>query len=526
MPGGTGPRAAAGGALTPLPRCGALAWNEPWPFHLRLPNPREVASPMADHDLETPRSAASSPTDPPAIELDTDADAPLLARLNRRGFRLVMLLDVTMIYAVTVAIMFVRFGTRWPTFPIPTYLGSFAVATAIFTASLYFGGLYEREPRLGAPPNLPRGFQQTLAAGGVVALLTLALTGVAREFGLTTARALPFPILNLAIVIVLGAIVVSFNRTLVHRVRTHREGPPKIVVAGDEHDRAIARDHLAIEEGRCEVVAEVEDPAILLAEVGRTSATDVVVVTSGWLDDLYPEAVEALDQAHVTMLLRVTGRETLFGLQRLREVGGLPFVLLRGQTMPRSRMHYKRLFDLTVLAVAAPVCLVALGVMALYQSIVAGRPLLYRQERVGAQGRHFAMLKFRTMVVDAEADGRGARLAETDDPRVIPACRWVRATRMDELPQLWNVLRGEMSLVGPRPERPELTATFEQQIPGYARRHELPPGLTGLAQIHGRYHTDPEYKLGYDLQYLVNWSPVLDLEILARTIWVVAARRL
>jgi exopolysaccharide biosynthesis polyprenyl glycosylphosphotransferase len=482
-----------------------------------MPKLPERQTPMAEPELRP---------EAPELDLETDAEAPLLTRLNRRGFRLVMLLDVTLIYGVTVAIMLVRFGTRWPTFPVPTYLVSFAVATAIFTASLYFGGLYEREPRLGAPPALPRAARQTLAAGGVVALLTLALTGVAREFGLTTARALPFPILNLAIVIVLGALVVAINRGLVHHVRTRREGPPKIVVAGDEHDRAIARKHLAIEEGRCEVVAEVDEARRLLAEVSRTGATDAVVVTSGWLDELYPSGVEALDQADVTVLLRVSGRETLFGLQRLREVGGLPFVLLRAQTMPRSRMNFKRLFDLTVLAVSAPVWLLGLALMAIYQRIVAGSPVLYRQERVGAQGRHFQMVKFRTMVTDAEADGRGARLAEAEDPRVIPACRWVRATRMDELPQLWNVLRGEMSLVGPRPERPELTAEFERQIPGYARRHELPPGLTGLAQIHGRYHTDPEYKLGYDLQYLVNWSPVLDLEILARTVWVVLARRL
>jgi exopolysaccharide biosynthesis polyprenyl glycosylphosphotransferase len=482
-----------------------------------MPKLPERQMPMAEPDLRPEH---------PGLELEPDAEAPLLTRLNRRGFRLVMLLDVTMLYAVAVAIMLIRFGTEWPTFPVPTYLLSFAVAVGIFTGSLYFGGLYEREPRLGAPPSLPRAARQTLAAGGLVALLTLALTGAARELGLTTARALPFPILNLAMVIVVGAIGVSFNRLLVQRVRTGREGPPKVVLAGDEHDRAIARSHLAVEGGRAEVVREVDDPGALLTEVARSDASDVVVVSSGWLDALYPQTVEALDQANITMLLRVTGRETLFGLERLREIGGLPFVLLRPQTMPRSRMHFKRLFDLTMLAVSAPVWLVMLAVMALHQRIVAGSPILYRQERVGAQGRHFQMVKFRTMVEDAEEDGRGARLAENDDPRIIPACRWVRSTRMDELPQLWNVLRGEMSLVGPRPERPELTAEFERQIPGYARRHELPPGLTGLAQIHGRYHTDPEYKLGYDLQYLVNWSPVLDLEILARTVWVVLARRL
>ncbi len=236
--------------------------------------------------------------------------------------------------------------------------------------------------------------------------------------------------------------------------------------------------------------------------------------------------IERLEQEGRTVLLRVTARETMFGLERIREVGGLPFVLLRSQTVPRSRARFKRVTDLTITLLAAPIWLPVLGAVALYQLLVAGRPLLYWQERVGEGGRTFRLVKFRTMTPDAEADGRGARLAEEDDPRIIPACRWIRASRLDELPQMWNVLRGEMALVGPRPERPELTHEFERRIPGYRRRHELPPGLTGLAQIHGRYHTDAEYKLGYDIQYLVNWSPVLDIEILARTIWVVLTRRI
>ena len=461
---------------------------------------------------------------------DLDDDAPLLARLNPMGFRLVMLLDALLLYGLAVGAMLVRFtfeGRAWPTYPMWLYLTSFTVVTIIFVASLYFGGLYEREPRLGAPPTLPRAARQTLAAGGLVALADLVLTGFARQLDwITTARVLPFPVPNLVFLIVAGAVGVAANRWCVQRVRTRREGPPKILLAGEDADLDIARRHLAIDPRRSQIVVEVSEPGQILPAVRRTDITDVVVVTSRWLDDLYPHAVERLDTAGVTMLLRVTGRETMFGLERLREVGGLPFVLLRPQTMPRSRAHFKRLFDLTTLAVSAPALLLLTGLIALYQLIVAGRPLLYWQERVGAAGRQFRMVKFRTMRTDAEADGRGARLAEADDPRVIPACTWVRATRMDELPQVWNVLRGEMSLVGPRPERPELTAQFESAIPGYARRHALPPGLTGLAQIHGRYHTDPEYKLGYDLQYLVNWSPVADIEILLRTVWVVAARRL
>jgi lipopolysaccharide/colanic/teichoic acid biosynthesis glycosyltransferase len=141
----------------------------------------------------------------------------------------------------------------------------------------------------------------------------------------------------------------------------------------------------------------------------------------------------------------------------------------------------------------------------------------------GRDGIVFAMAKFRTM--HPAPAGAPPQLTEAGDPRVVPACRFLRRTRLDELPQLWHVLRGQMSLVGPRPERPELTATFEELIAGYSRRYEIPPGLTGLAQVKGRYDTDPEYKLGHDLQYLVNWSPARDAQILLSTLWVLVRQR-
>jgi lipopolysaccharide/colanic/teichoic acid biosynthesis glycosyltransferase len=214
----------------------------------------------------------------------------------------------------------------------------------------------------------------------------------------------------------------------------------------------------------------------------------------------------------------------LYGLERVREVGGMPFVPLREHTLPISRVRFKRAFELLILLGAMPLWVPVIGILCLYQLVAAGRPIFYRQVRVGQDGVPFWLVKFRTMYPDAE-ERTGPTLASHDDPRVIGACRWMRSMRADELPQLWNVLKGEMSLVGPRPERPELTAQYEQLIPGYATRYEIPPGITGMAQVQGRYETDPEYKLGYDLQYLVNWSPLLDLAILARTVWVVLTRR-
>lgn len=149
--------------------------------------------------------------------------------------------------------------------------------------------------------------------------------------------------------------------------------------------------------------------------------------------------------------------------------------------------------------------------------VISSSGVFYRQTRVGLEGHHFEILKFRTMYPDAETVS-GPKLAEQDDHRVEPMLRWLRSSRLDELPQLWNVLLGQMSLVGPRPERPEFTARLEREIPGYQRRHAIAPGITGYAQVFGGYDTDAAHKLGYDLQYLVNWSVALDLQLLLRSL--------
>ena len=151
-------------------------------------------------------------------------------------------------------------------------------------------------------------------------------------------------------------------------------------------------------------------------------------------------------------------------------------------------------------------------------------PIVYRQRRVGKDGKEFILYKLRTMIDRAE-DKTGPVLTSRADPRVTRVGRFLRDSRLDELPQLWNVLNGTMSLVGPRPERPEFVKDFLRSVPGYAERFQVKPGLTGLAQINGAYHTTPEYKLKYDLAYMYNYSVWLDIRILADTIKVVLTRQ-
>jgi len=146
-------------------------------------------------------------------------------------------------------------------------------------------------------------------------------------------------------------------------------------------------------------------------------------------------------------------------------------------------------------------------------------PIFYQQERNGLNGRVFRVIKFRSMRVDAEKNG--PQWAAKNDSRVTRVGQFIRKTRIDELPQLINVLRGEMSLIGPRPERPIFTEQFEKEIPGFKKRLLVKPGLTGWAQVNGGYDITPKEKLELDLYYIENQSFSLDLQILLKTIWVV-----
>ena len=463
----------------------------------------------------TERRTVARPLPKPVERVVVSANRPA-TWLWSRGFRFLSVLDAVALYLLMIVISFVRFGFSfdWDTSPVSYYLAGFAIATAVHLFVNYFAGLYEREPRLGVRPWLPRVL---LATAIGVGLQGFAVVVLGRDQYL-------MPRLNLAVFLVLASFVLVANRRISRVLARRRQGAPRVVLVGADASLDLARRHLEESDRDAMVVGRVGSPHHLTSAVVESEATDVLLLDVTAFGSVYPEPLNSLDASGVGFLQRVSARETLLGLKTVRQVGGMPFVPLRLHTIPGYKVRLKRIFDLVLTVALAPVWLLAIGLVALYVLLRAGRPVFYRQTRVGRDGVEFECVKFRTMIPDAEEDGR-ARLASLDDDRIVPALAWMRKMRVDELPQLFNVLRGEMSLVGPRPERPELVAEITRRVPGYVRRNELPPGLTGLAQVHGRYDTDAEYKLGYDLQYLVNWSPVLDLEIIARTIWVVLARR-
>lgn len=179
----------------------------------------------------------------------------------------------------------------------------------------------------------------------------------------------------------------------------------------------------------------------------------------------------------------------------------------------------KRLFDFCLSSIglifSSPLWLI----IALAIVIEDGLPVFYPQERVGKNGRIFRILKFRSMIRNAEKH-TGAVWASENDPRVTKVGRILRATAMDELPQLLSIFKGDMSFVGPRPERPELVKKFTKKFPDFQKRFAVMPGLTGIAQVYGQYDTPPQHKLKYDLLYIKKQSFCLDLKLIFLSFWI------
>jgi Undecaprenyl-phosphate glucose phosphotransferase len=197
---------------------------------------------------------------------------------------------------------------------------------------------------------------------------------------------------------------------------------------------------------------------------------------------------------------------------------GLPVVSLRESPHFGLNVVVKRAMDIALSLVALLILSPLLLLLALLVKTSSRGPVFYRQERCGLNGKSFQMLKFRSMCADAEQQ-TGAVWARRDDPRRTPLGAFLRSTSLDELPQLINVLKGDMSLVGPRPERPVFIKQFSRTIPNYMARHCVKAGITGWAQVHGwRGNTSLRKRIQYDLYYITHWTPWLDLRILWMTV--------
>ena len=302
----------------------------------------------------------------------------------------------------------------------------------------------------------------------------------------------------------------DLGRLVADKIIEHRELGYQIV--GFVDDRA-AGDHLGY---RGLPLLGTIDQA---AEISAREAIDHLYVALPpeqhvrMIEILESTSREIVDVKVVPDLLQVIALRA-----RLEDLDGIPVINVNDVPLQGFNTLVKRAIDVAISATALVVLAIPLGLIALAVKLSSRGPVLFSQERMGLDGKSFTIVKFRSMSDHAERQ-TGPVWAVADDPRVTPLGRFLRRSNIDELPQLWNVLRGDMSIVGPRPERPHFVEQFKHKIPQYMLRHKVKAGLTGWAQVNGwRGNTPLEKRIEYDLYYIENWSVRLDLKIMWLTI--------
>ena len=391
-------------------------------------------------------------------------------------------------------------------------------------ATLYFFGFYEVPHPKGNEDRLRR----LSVAVGLQGLLMVSFLFFQSQ---------RFPRTVVLIFVVFNILFLLLTRQLLDRLlRTPKR--KALVVGCGAGARRLAKDISRYPWYGLEIVGHVpapgeqvgDDEPVLgsyedLEDLVDALAVDEVVIaddTPSWQTDLV-EGLSSRGRSRIGVLLFPNPFESLLGRSRFRSVHDIPLIELGLHQRWTGHEAIKRAFD----------CLLAVSLLVLFSPLLllsclliratSRGPIFYRQERVGLDQRPFVLWKLRTMRTDAERAGE--QLATRDDPRKTAVGTWLRATRIDELPQLFNVLKGEMSLVGPRPERPGFVARYLEEVPGYGARFSIRPGVTGLAQVNGEYESTAENKLRYDLAYASNASLWLDLTILLRTVRTVLTSR-
>ena len=413
-------------------------------------------------------------------------------------------------------------------------LAARAIGFAIITVgSLYCWDFYDRYLPVSPRKLLLRLVKASASAAGILAIVSYLLPP------LRIGRGILFVSIGLIVLIVfarrLAAVAVRSKADLRQRVLILGTGAVARCVA----EEALARPQLGFKiHGFLDDDPALQGVSIVNPRVVGTTAdvlrlvrqegiSRVVVALSERRGRLPLACLIAVKLAGTTVQDASSFYELLTGKILVEHLKPSSLIFSDGFRPSRAARAIKRLVELPVALVALLLTLPILLVLGLLVRFDSPGPALLRQVRVGERERHFVLYKFRSMRLDAES-GSGPVWAAGEDPRVTRVGRWLRKLRLDELPQLWNVVRGDMSFVGPRPERPHFVDELRKEIPYYSERHAVKPGITGWAQVrhpYGNTVADALEKLKFDLYYIKNMSLGLDLAVLLRTVKVVLLGR-
>jgi len=415
-----------------------------------------------------------------------------------------VLSDAVWVNVATILAFLVRFSGSIPAVNFRAYLQVALWITIVRVVIFWFIGLYEKDEEAGAFDI----FYSVFLAVSIGSVIIVALS-----FYL---RTLPFPRTVFVISWTFNILLISVWHSYLFHIRQKKASSKRfLVIGGSEKGEKVIEEIKRRPHPKGEVVGWVKDEGGLVnlrKIVSGKGASDVIIVDSGLpreriLDIIFHFEAEGLNVWIVPGLY-----EIMMGKVEISHLGDVPLIRLESEPFTRKDMDMKRgidvIFSVLILLLFAPLMLLISVII----KIDSRGPVLYKQKRTGCRGKVYNIYKFRSMYKGAERE-TGPILARRNDERITRVGYFLRRLHLDEIPQFFNILKGEMSLVGPRPERPVFVQEFRRNIPGYYRRYVVRPGITGLAQLYGGYETSAENKLKYDLAYINNWSLGMDLNI-------------
>lgn len=430
-----------------------------------------------------------------------------------------------------------EFGQIYDHAQIEPYLSVMGIITFLWLLAFAFTGLYRQFT--GVMPEINELIR--VAAGVTVATIEIMALSFLIDF---------FPGSRSVVLYswLIGIVVIGAARLVIHRfeLKIRKRGiglKPTLIIGADSFGQDVAEKLILFPSmglKYCGTLCD-EEPEQLhyhlrshfkrvghpqdYKEIFDRHEAEVVFLTDKKLKQRLTEDLILYCEDHrIELKILSDYANIMSGVVSIDDVDGLPFISYRIWRPSKIGFFLKRLFDIVAATAAVLILSPLLILIALSIKLTsADGPIFYVQERVGYRNKLFGMLKFRTMIPNAEQSTGPVMVDEKNEQRYTPIGKYLRKWSLDELPQLFNVIKGDMSIVGPRPERPFFVSQYEKTIPYFNLRHEVRGGITGWAQINGRsvLTRRPEHKVKYDLYYIRNWSMLLDIKILLKTLFVV-----
>ena len=429
-----------------------------------------------------------------------------------------IILDAIFLNLATITTFYLRYRGNIPHVNYQAYMDISMFTTIIGIITIYFNNLYDND-RKNTYVDIFYGVTRSVLVGTII---MIAYIFYARSFA--------FPRTVIILSVAVNIFYLSFWRFLEKLINKYDVTEKNVLIVGTSSEGLLIKNDIDMYSSKSYIVKGYVDDspengiAVLggLNEISRIiedNEVDIVIISTEKLTlSKLIEFIFKCDERGVKVAILPNLYEIVIGRVDIKQIAGIPLLEVNFGGHDKFYAKLKVIIDY-FLAVAGFIVLMPVFItVAVLIKFDSKGPVVYTQVRVGRNGRNFNIYKFRTMVQNAEAE-TGPVISSNEDSRVTKIGRILRKLHIDEFPQLINVLKGEMSFVGPRPERPHFVERFCKRLPVYSKRFLVKPGITGLAQVHGRYDSNFEHKLRYDLAYINNMNFLLDIKIIILTIY-------